>query len=118
MVVGDVRHFIKGCIGMTSTHYPARGHKLFIVNSPRWLNQIWGWIKPMLNAQMEEKLKILTTGEKQTEELLKVIDEGNLPVEYGGKNEVPIGESKYDKEIREWVVGVLEKEGMEMDTWV
>ncbi|GMI04498.1 hypothetical protein TrRE_jg10285 [Triparma retinervis] len=118
MVVGDVRNFIKGCISMTSTHYPARGHKLFIINSPGWLNRIWGWIKPMLNAQMEEKLKILTSGEKQAAELLKVIDGDNLPELFGGRNKTVIGESKYDKELRDWVVGVLEKEGMEMDTWV
>lgn len=118
MVVGDVRKFIKMTIHMCSTHYPARGHKLFIINCPMWFSQVWTWIKPMLNSAIEEKLKILTSGKKQVQALLEIIDEDHLPEAYGGKETTPFGESKYDKEIRAWVVSVLEKQGVEMDSWV
>ncbi|GMI03585.1 hypothetical protein TrVE_jg12052 [Triparma verrucosa] len=118
MVVGDVTKFIKATISMTTTHYPARGHKLFIINSPTWFNTVWTWIKPMLNSAIEEKLKITTSGEKQNMELAKVIDEENLPVDYGGKNTAEYMKSKYDLELRAHVKAILEKEGMEMEPFV
>jgi hypothetical protein len=117
-IVGDVRKFIKSTIEMTSTHYPARGHKLFIINSPYWFGQVWGWIKPMLNPVIEEKLKILTTGPKQVEALLEIIDSTNLPTVYGGENETPFGESVFDKAIRKNVDDVLKENGIEMEGWV
>ncbi|GMH82414.1 hypothetical protein TL16_g09248 [Triparma laevis f. inornata] len=118
MIVGDVTKFIKATISMTTTHYPARGHKLFIINSPTWFNTVWSWVKPMLNSAIEEKLKITTNGEKQNAELAKIINEDNLPVDYGGKNTAEYMKSKYDLELRAHVKATLEKEGLEMDPFV
>ncbi len=118
MVVGDVRNFITGCIKMTTTHYPARGHKLFIINCPGWFSNVWSWIKPMLNSAIEEKLQILKSGEKQNRKLLEIIDEENLPLKYGGQNADTFGDSVYDKSFKKHVVDVLEKHGESMATFV
>lgn len=114
MVEREVVTFVKMTIAMTSTHYPARGHKLFIVNAPRWFGQVWSWVKPLLNPQTLDKLAVLTKGEKQTAALLNVIDAENLPVEYGGNNATEFGMSKYDRELDEYVERMLGKEGLKM----
>jgi len=111
----EVIKFVKMTIKMTSTHYPARGHKLFIINSPRWFGQVWSWVKPLLNPQTLEKLFVLTRGEKQRDKMLEVIHEEELPEEYGGRNTTPFGGSRYDREIDRHVERILEREGVEME---
>ena len=114
MIAGDVRKFIKMSIAMTSGHYPARGHKLFIINSPYWFGQVWTWIKPLLNPMIEEKLLICTKGAVQIEKLLSIIDEENLPECYGGANKTKFGESDMDLELRGHVLKVLNDSGIQM----
>ena len=114
IIVGDVRKFIKLCVAMTSAHYPARGHKLFIVNAPGWFGTVWSWIKPMLNASIDEKLKICSGGKKQNAEMQAIIDEDNLPAEYGGKNKTAFNKAPMDEKIREHVLEVLKEHEMEM----
>jgi len=113
-VVGDVIKFVKQTISLTSTHYPARGHKLFVINTPRWFGQVWTWIKPLLNPQTLEKLFVLTKSEKQKAKLLEIIDAEELPLGYGGNNETPFGESRYDKEVDQHVQKILSLKGTEM----
>jgi hypothetical protein len=113
-IVGNVRKFITLCVTMTSTHYPARGHKLFIINSPSWFGTIWSWVKPMLNPAIDEKLKICTTGQKQIDDMLVIIDKSELPKCYGGENVTVFGKADVDLKLRKHVLDVLEKNGMTM----
>ena len=113
-IAGDVRKFIKMCVHMTSTHYPARGHKLFIINSPSWFGTVWSWVKPMLNPAIDEKLKIGSGGKKQVSDMLEIIDEEELPEMYGGKNKVLFGKAGVDGKLRKHVLDVLEKNGLTM----
>jgi len=50
---------------------------MFIINAPFIFTGVWAVVKPWLDARTKEKIKIIGSGYKK--ELLKNIDENNLP---------------------------------------
>lgn len=41
----DIVSIIKGCVAMTSTHYPARSHKMIVANVPGWFGIAFNIVK-------------------------------------------------------------------------
>ncbi|CAG8598553.1 7139_t:CDS:2 [Racocetra persica] len=65
----------------------------FFVNIPWWGDWVFKFISVFLNEQTKAKF-VVTSANGVKDNMLVVIDEENLPVEYGGKSIVPELENK------------------------
>jgi hypothetical protein len=99
---GEVMEFVKKAMQIVQEHYPERSYLVFLVNAPRWFSSIWTVVRPLINPETVKKIKIMSSGFEA--ELLKEIDESELPRRYGGTNDTPLGESKEEKLLRNIVV--------------
>ena len=88
----------------------------FLLAFARRFGTIWSWVKPMLNPAIEEKLTI-STGPKP-EKMFEIIAPDQLPEEYGGTSQAPFGKSLLDTQLRNHVLSVLEKNGLQMKPFV
>jgi len=75
--------FLKKLYKSMKKYFRKRIFKVFLVNPPRWFFLFW---KMCSGSLIPEKVDIELLGDEKTmkEELLKYIDEKNLPTEYGG----------------------------------
>jgi hypothetical protein len=99
-VTGEVVNVAKMAVGLTSTHYPARSCRTLILFVPGWFNLIFRFVKPMLNEDTRKKIVFLDEGAVRQGAMLEYIDSEFLPKEYGGKCEVPLGESPFEIQLR------------------
>ncbi|KAF7296528.1 Sec14 cytosolic factor [Mycena chlorophos] len=67
---------------LATANYPETLSTIAIVNAPSFFPTIWGWIKGWFDPGTRNKIHIL--GKTPKEDLLKLIDEENLPRPYGG----------------------------------
>jgi len=74
---------IKKIFAIDQNNYPEALRKLYVVNAPRLFQVVFGILKPWVDPQTLQKVVVLGTDYKQ--ELLKVIDETELPPVLGGK---------------------------------
>lgn len=56
---------------------------MFIINAPMLFTAVWSIVKAFLDEVTLAKIQIL--GSSYKSKLLEIIDEENLPVEFGGK---------------------------------
>lgn len=80
--------FLQQAIVFDHKHYPERIGKVFIINAPWIAPTLWRMLEPHLNLSMRSKITMINGDYKP--ELLKFIDEDQLPEEYGGKSEVKV----------------------------
>ncbi|WVQ83702.1 hypothetical protein IAT38_005846 [Cryptococcus sp. DSM 104549] len=80
------------------------GH-MFIINAPPLFPPIWNLIKPWLDESTVRKVRII--GKNYKPELLKFIDEENLPAELGGKCRCPGKGGCGLSDAGPWVGGVV-----------
>lgn len=71
-----------------------------MLNTPSWYNALHAMLKPIMSDVCETKLIFLSAAQVQAGALAQWIDPANLPVQYGGRCKVPLGESKYEKAMR------------------
>lgn len=74
----------KKIIAMDQNNYPDTLKAYYVINAPSLVSVGWSMIKPLLDARTRNKVKIM--GGDYKDALLEVIDEENLPEEYGGKS--------------------------------
>ena len=67
--------------------------RLYIINAPFLFSMLWGIAKGFLDEKTVKKISILGSGFKS--DLLKTIDEQQLPTFLGGKHEVEISKGIY-----------------------
>ncbi len=71
-----------------SNYYPEVLGAMYIINAPFLFAGIWSGIKIFLDPNTQKKINII--GSNYKSELLKVIDEENLPMFLGGKSDYDI----------------------------
>mmetsp|Transcript_11909 Transcript_11909/g.35309 ORF Transcript_11909/g.35309 Transcript_11909/m.35309 type:complete len:303 (+) Transcript_11909:121-1029(+) len=108
----ELLDLIKRIVDFTNQHYPHRAARIVIVNTPSWYNTLYTMIKPIMSDVCEAKLVFLTAKEVRKGALLKWIAPANLPVEYGGKSKVPLGDSKYERSMRAYVDKINKRHGV------
>jgi len=97
-------------------HYPLRAHRIYALNTPSWLGAFCsGALKPIMR-DVEHKLRFFSPSEVQAGALTEFIDAQNLPVAYGGKSKVALGESKYEKAMRAFVDKANRRAGVKVVT--
>lgn len=74
-----------------------------MLNTPGWWGALYNVLKPIMSDVCEAKLLFLSASQIQAGGLTEYIDAHNLPLAYGGKSKVALGESKYEKAMRAFV---------------
>ena len=107
---GEVVKIIKGCVAMTSAHYPARSHKMIIINVPTWFHMLFAIVKGLLNDAQKAKINVFKKSEVLNG-LRQFIDDDNIPKEYGGSSPVPLGQMPNEQALRCCVMTRLDELG-------
>lgn len=89
-----VKDYVSAASNIGQNYYPETMGKFYIINAPYLFSTVWGFIKPWLDEVTVSKISILGKGYKP--DLLKQIDEANLPADLGGKCQCPEGCSLSD----------------------
>lgn len=113
-IIGETISFAKRVAKIAQEHYPERAFRIYIVHVPLWFNTVYQIIKPLLSKETQAKIRIFRSGYKK--ELLQEVDADVLPVKYGGKNSKADYENEFELEMREFVVGKLDKHDVKMKT--
>ncbi|KAF6022882.1 SEC14L2 [Bugula neritina] len=71
-------------------NYPEMQKRMFIINAPKVFPILWKLAQPIISENTKRKMKVL--GKNYKEELLKYIDEDQLPVFLGGTMTGPNGD--------------------------
>lgn len=70
-------------IKLDSTYYPERLGYMFIINAPWIFKPLWAMVKPWLDPNTAQKIRVFGSSDYQ-EELQKLIPPDQIPKEYGG----------------------------------
>jgi len=89
MATSRVKNFIKMASNIGQNYYPEILGKMYIINAPFLFSGLWAIVKPWLDEKTVAKIQIIGSGYKS--ELLKMIDEQNLPTFFGGKSTEELG---------------------------
>lgn len=57
---------------------------MFIINGPRFFSASWRLIKGWLDPRTASKIEVCSTKEQARKKLLELVDEDQLPSDYGG----------------------------------
>jgi len=78
-----VKDYVSAASNIGQNYYPETMGKFYIINAPYLFSTVWSLIKPWLDEVTVSKISILGKGFKA--DLVKQIDEENLPADLGGK---------------------------------
>lgn len=59
--------------------------RMFIINCPRFFSASWRLIKGWLDPRTASKIDVISNKDQARKKLLELIDEEQLPSDYGGK---------------------------------
>eukprot|EP00604_Paraphysomonas_vestita_P001396 CAMPEP_0174819242 /NCGR_PEP_ID=MMETSP1107-20130205/2355_1 /TAXON_ID=36770 /ORGANISM="Paraphysomonas vestita, Strain GFlagA" /LENGTH=223 /DNA_ID=CAMNT_0016032363 /DNA_START=530 /DNA_END=1201 /DNA_ORIENTATION=+ len=80
----DAFSFIRGMSSTDSDHYPERLGKLVLINAPKALSFVWRMVSSLLDAVTLAKISVFSKKSEWYPELLSLMDEDQIPVQYGG----------------------------------
>lgn len=85
LATSDALTFIKGMAVTDSNHYPERLGSLVVINAPSVLAITYRIIQGFLDEVQQKKIRIFSTDRKEwLPVLLELIDEDQIPQQYGG----------------------------------
>lgn len=76
---------IKEQSAVDSLCFPETMSKMYIINCPRFFSASWRLIKGWLDPRTAAKVEVLSSKKEAEKKLLELIDEDQLPSDYGGK---------------------------------
>jgi hypothetical protein len=82
-LVGPIKGFVKLASDIGQDYYPEMLGKMTIVNVGFLFRAIWSMVKGFIDPKTQSKISLLKSSYK--EDLLKIVDEENLPSFFGGK---------------------------------
>lgn len=80
----------KSIIQLDESHFPESMHKMFIINTPWIFNTVWKIIKPIVSERTVAKIEIC--GSDYLDKLREVMDDDQIPAEFGGSNAKPLAQ--------------------------
>ena len=89
-------------------YYPETLGTMFIINAPFLFSSIWSGIKIFIDKRTQEKIQIL--GSNYKNEMLKYVDEENIPNFFGGR-----ADSDLERNFGPWNPDGLEIFGLKKD---
>jgi hypothetical protein len=107
---GEVLTFICDLSQLITANYPERVADLFIVNVPVWFKEVWDAVLGAKIAPSTRERTRMLKGKKAIKSALtEFIPLEQLPKEYGGTCETPLGESEEEIKLRALVDRVASK---------
>lgn len=76
---------IKEQAAVDSLCFPETMSKMFIINAPLFFAATWSLIKGWLDPRTASKVEVFSNKKEAHKKLLQLIDEDQLPSDYGGK---------------------------------
>eukprot|EP00584_Thalassiosira_punctigera_P006403 CAMPEP_0172531302 /NCGR_PEP_ID=MMETSP1067-20121228/4765_1 /TAXON_ID=265564 ORGANISM="Thalassiosira punctigera, Strain Tpunct2005C2" /NCGR_SAMPLE_ID=MMETSP1067 /ASSEMBLY_ACC=CAM_ASM_000444 /LENGTH=632 /DNA_ID=CAMNT_0013315667 /DNA_START=193 /DNA_END=2091 /DNA_ORIENTATION=+ len=64
--------------------FPETLHCLLIINAPSWFGLIWSVVKKLIDPRTASKIEVFTSTKNGDKRMRELIDESQLPSEYGG----------------------------------
>lgn len=84
LATSDAFTFIKNMVSTDSNHYPERLGCMIIINAPSALSWAYGVIQTFMDEVTKAKIKILGARSQWGPVLKTLIDEDQIPAQYGG----------------------------------
>jgi len=109
----ELLDLIKKIVTFTNQHYPHRAARIVVLNTPQWYHALYGIIKPIMSDVCDAKLVFLSSEEVKGGALLRWIDKNNLPIEYGGRSKIAVGDSKYERAMRGYIDKINRRAGVQ-----
>jgi len=72
-----------------SKYYPQKVSRIFVINLPSWLTSAWSVINSVLPASIKDRVVLATSPNN----LFTCIDPEDIPMKYGGSNQLRFEES-------------------------
>ena len=85
-------------------NYPERVWRTIIINAPSIFGVIWSIASPLLDPNVREKITVLRADYR--DELRRLVDPANLPTEFGGDDETPVGDGPEERQLFAWVAAL------------
>lgn len=103
---GEVVTFVKRAASFTGEHYPERSGTIYILNAPSFFQLIWRAVKPLVDPVTLAKVKVVDSNNKKDpyairNSLMESIPIENIPREYGGLSDVPLGFAPEEEWLKE-----------------
>jgi hypothetical protein len=89
LATSDAFKFIQGMVSTDSDHYPERLGACIIINAPSMLSMAWRVIVTFMDEVTKKKVKILSSQAEWLPVLLEVMDEDQIPIQFGGTHPDP-----------------------------
>lgn len=89
LATSDAFRYIKGMVTTDSDHYPERLGACIIINAPAMLAMAWRVIVTFLDEVTRRKVNILSHRSEWLPVLLELVDEDQIPQQYGGTHPDP-----------------------------
>ena len=96
LATSDAYKFIKGMVTTDSDHFPERLGACIIINAPAMLSLAWRIIVTFLDDVTRRKVNILSHRSEWLPALLGLIDEDQIPRQYGGTHPDPDPATAFD----------------------
>ena len=94
---GDTREFLSELVRIMQSYYAERLKTILIINSPSFFSLMWTAFSSTLNTSTRGKFVIV--GTSFLPQLLEMISEDQLPMEFGGCHELILGQHPYHIEL-------------------
>lgn len=98
-LTGEVMGFIRGANSFYGRHFPEKAGRIFVINVPMLFSAIWKMVSPFIDPVTVQKVKIVRGKSNVTKALSEDIELSNIPKEYGGTCETPLGEAPEEKAL-------------------
>lgn len=106
-VAGEKLDVFKAVSKISQSHYVERCGLILVVNAGWMFRTVWGMVSPFVHKNTRAKMKIFGTDYQQA--LCELAGEENIPVEYGGKDTTPLGQSEQELLVLAHVRDILAK---------
>eukprot|EP00919_Chromeraceae_sp_WS-2016_P038258 GHVR01091345.1.p1 GENE.GHVR01091345.1~~GHVR01091345.1.p1 ORF type:complete len:284 (+),score=47.40 GHVR01091345.1:30-881(+) len=110
-LTGKTFELFKKTSKLIQEHYPERSFKIIVINAPFWFKTVFTLIGPFIDPRTKEK--IIVVGSDYKKVLAEYLEPTEVPLQYGGTNDSPIGTGKEELLIWDHVKRVNCEKGVE-----
>ena len=106
---GDVVTFVKRAASFTGQHYPERSGTIYVLNAPSFFQLIWRTVvAPLVDPVTLGKVRVVDSNTPNNphairDALMQTIPIENIPREYGGMSDIPLGSSPEEQWFRDLI---------------
>jgi hypothetical protein len=118
---GDVVTFVKRAASFTGKHYPDRCGAIYVLNAPSFFQLIWRRVvAPLVDPATLRKVRVVDSNSPDNpnairDALLQMIPIENIPREYGGLSDIPLGYSPEEQLFRDLIDRNNLEEGLRIE---